>query len=167
MRYLHIGGCILFFSCIIMQIFSFTPITGHLQIEQILDKIVTSEPYTYMCAILRAGHIVAVVSWRDRREAWSLLGGVQVAPADLTPPVVETFSSTLLHPRPVLASGVILTCQLTFHAGILPISCRVDQVVATKIYSIVIQTAGPSQAVLCHYDEDKHCREYQKASHFP
>ena len=97
-----------------------------------------------MCAILRAGHIVAVVSWRGRREAWSLLGGVQVAPPDLTPPVVETFSSTLLHPRPVLASGVILTCQLTFHAGILSISCRVDQVVATKIYSIVIQTAGAS-----------------------
>ena len=108
-----------------------------------------------MCAILRAGHIVAVVSWRGRREAWSLLGGVQVAPPDLTPPVVETFSSTLLHPRPVLASWVILTCQLTFHAGILPINGRVDQVVATKIYSVVIQTARPSLDVPSHHHEDE------------
>ena len=99
--------------------------------------------FTYMCAILRAGHIVAVGSSLGRREAWSLLGWVQVAPANFTPPVVETFSRTLFHPRPVLASCVILTRQLTFHAGILPISCRVDQVVA-KIYSIVIQTAGHS-----------------------
>ena len=108
---------------------------------------------TYMPTIFRTRYIVAVFSFLS-------FDWIQMALANFTPPVgfkLESFSSaTFLQPRPILASWVMLTCLLTFHAGVLfiPIKPGVYQVVCTMVNRVVIKTRSASSSVLCQHGED-------------
>ena len=85
-----------------------------------------------------------------------------MAVANFTPPVgfgLGSSSATFLQPRPILASWVMLTCLLTFHAGVLfiPLQPGVYQVVS-MVNRVVIETLFVSSSVLCQYDEDQEHR---------